>query len=108
LYDLKGDSIKENTPFTFPFKKHSLVLEGKPVEYQTIIYCDRTDRPAVIYKDQEVEELVRLCVKMDDLPSDALEPEVGKDNELYYTFKYAIEVTYQSGSTKYELLHKGK
>ena len=57
MYDLKGDSIKENTPFTFPFKKHSLVLEGKPVEYQTIIYCDRTDRPAVIYKDQEVEEL---------------------------------------------------
>jgi hypothetical protein len=45
---------------------------------------------------------------MDDLPSDALEMEIGKDDELYYTFSYTIEVTYQSGSTKYELLHKGE
>jgi hypothetical protein len=34
--------------------------------------------------------------------------EIGKDDELYYTFSYTIEVTYQSGSTKYELLHKGE
>jgi hypothetical protein len=47
-------------------------------------------------------------MKMDDLPSDALGIEVGKDSELYYIFSYAIEITYQSGSTKYELLHKGK
>ena len=53
-------------------------------------------------------ELVRLHVKMDDLPSDALEIETGEDNELYYTFSYSIEVTYQSGYTKYELLHKGE
>ena len=88
--------------------RHRLVSEGKPVEYEDIIYCDRTDRPAVIYRDQKVEELVRLRVKIDDLPSDALEMEIGKDGELYYTFNYTIEVTYQSGSTKYELLHKGK
>lgn len=62
----------------------------------------------MIYKDQEVEELVRLRVKIDDLPSNALETEIGKDEELYYIFRYAIEVTYQSGSTKYELLHKGE
>lgn len=62
----------------------------------------------MIYRDQEVRELVRLHMKMDDLPSDALGIEVGKDSELYYIFSYAIEITYQSGSTKYELLHKGK
>jgi hypothetical protein len=45
---------------------------------------------------------------MDDLPSDALEIEIGKDDEPYYTFRYIIEVTYQSGSTKYELLYKGE
>ena len=88
--------------------RYSLVSKGKPVEYEDIIYCDRTDRPAVIYQDREVVELVRLHVKMDDLPSDALEMEIGKDDELYYTFNYTIEITYQSGSTKYELLHKGE
>lgn len=62
----------------------------------------------MIYQDQEVLELVRLHVKMDDLPLDALEMEMGKDDELYYIFNYTIEVTYQSGSTKYELLHKGE
>jgi hypothetical protein len=86
----------------------SLVSEGKPVVYETIIYCDRTDRPAVIYRDQEVWEFVRLRVKIGDLPSDAVEMETGKDGERYYTFSYTIEVTYQSGSTKYELLHKSK
>ncbi len=88
--------------------RHRLVSKGKPVEYEDIIYCDLTDRPAVIYRDQEVLELVRLRVKMDDLPSNALEMKMGEDDELYYTFSYTIEVTYQSGSTKYELLHKGK
>ncbi len=62
----------------------------------------------MIYKDQEVEELVRLCVKVDDLPSDALEIKMGKDDKFYYIFRYSIEVTYQSGSTKYGLLHKGE
>ena len=82
--------------------------EGKPSVYEDIIYCDRTDRPAVVYSDQKVKELVRLRTKLDDLPSNALDLEMGKDNELYYTFSYSIEVTYQSGSTKYELLHNGE
>ena len=68
--------------------------EGKPSEYEHIIYCDRTDRPAVVYSDQKVVELVRLHTKMDELPSDALELETGKDHQLYYTFSYIIEVTY--------------
>lgn len=82
--------------------------DGKPSGYQHIIYCDRTDRPAVVYSDEKVVELVRLRTELDDLPSNALEIEMGKDDELYYTFRYSIEVTYQSGSTKYELLHKGE
>lgn len=88
--------------------KYSLVSHGKPEEYTTIIFCDRTDRSAVIYKDDQVEELVRLHVKMDDLPLDALKMEMGKDDEHYYTFRFAIEVTYQSGSTKYEVVHDGE
>ena len=84
------------------------VSEGKPVEYDDIIYCDPTDRPAVIYKDRKVKKLVRLHVKMHDLPSNALKIELGKDDKSYYTFSYTIEVTYQSGSTKYELLHNGE
>lgn len=88
--------------------RYSLVSDGKPEEYTIIIYCDRTDRPAVIYKDDQVESLVRLHVKLDVLPLSALEIEMGKDDKAYYTFHFAIEVTYQSGSTKYELLHNGE
>lgn len=82
--------------------------DGKPSEYEHIIYYDRTDRPAVVYSDQKVEELVRLRTNLDDLPSNALELEIGEDDELYYVFRYSIEVTYLSGSTKYELVHKGE
>jgi hypothetical protein len=84
------------------------VSEGKPSGYEHVIYCDRTDRPAVVYSDQDVLELVRLHTNMDDLPSDALKIQTGKDGKRYYTFSYAIEVTYQSGSTKYALRHNGE
>lgn len=82
--------------------------QGKPSGYEEVIYYDRTDRPAVVYSDQNVLELVRLHTNLNDLPSDALKIEVGKDGKLYYAFSYAIEVTYQSGSTKYELVHNGE
>lgn len=88
--------------------KHSLVADGKVESFTTIIYYDSTDRPAVVYHDEKVKELVRLRVKTDDLPSDAVGMKIGKDTEPYYTFHYSIEVTYQSGSTKYALLHNGE
>ncbi len=62
----------------------------------------------MIYRDEKVLRLVKLHVNMDDLPENALKMEMGWDEQLYYTFNYTIEVTYQSGSTKYELLHKGE
>lgn len=79
-----------------------------PVEYTAIIYCDRTDRPPVVHKDQHVVELVRLRVKVADLPPGAIKTRFGKDSKPCYTFDYEIEVTYLSGSTKYELVHNGK
>ena len=79
-----------------------------PADYQVSIYCDRTDRPAVTYPDHDVVELVRLSVKTLDLPFDALELKVGKDGKYYYCFLLTVEVTYASGSTKYELVHKGE
>ena len=82
--------------------------EGKFSKFEDIIYYDATDRPAVVYSDQKVQELVRLRTNVDDLPSNAVKIEIGEDMEAYYAFYYSIEVTYQSGSTKYELLCKGK
>ena len=54
----------------------------------------------MIYLDQKIVVLVRLYVK--------IEVELGEDGNLYYIFKYSIEVTYLSGMTRYKLLHKGK
>jgi hypothetical protein len=87
--------------------RHRLVSDGKFTTFNTTIYCDRTDRSAVIYKDHQIEELVELKVMIDDIPSIELDIVMGKDNQAYYLFHFAIELTYQSGSTKYELLHKG-
>jgi hypothetical protein len=42
------------------------------------------------------------------LPKGALDIETGDDGRLYYVLNYSVEVTYQSASTKYELVHKGK
>lgn len=88
--------------------QHRLVSDGKFKTFNTTIYCDRTDRSAVIYKDHQIEELVELKVAIDDIPSIELDIMIGNDNQAYYTFHFAIELTYQSGSTKYELLHKGR
>lgn len=87
--------------------RHHLVSEGKLKTFRTTIYCDRTDRSAVIYKDHQIEELVELEVRIDEFPSTKLDIVMGKDNQAYYAFNFAIELTYQSGSTKYELLHNG-
>lgn len=43
-----------------------------------------------------------------DLPDDAFEMKIGKDDEMYYVLRYQIDVTYLSASTKYELVHRGK
>lgn len=104
----KGDTIKEDTPFTFFYTMKALFSEGKPKDYEITILHDCTDRPPVVYRDQDILELVRLHVAVSDLPSDAIALEVGKDDNFYYAFSFTIEVTYQSGSTKYGLLHKGK
>jgi hypothetical protein len=71
------------------------------------IYCDRNNRSAVVYRDDEVGTLARLNVKIGDLPENALDIKFGKDGKLYYVLDYSVEVTYQSASTKYELVHKG-
>lgn len=60
-----------------------------------------------MYKDHRIEELVELKIKLDELPYIKPDIEMGQDNQAYYAFHFAIELTYQSGSTKYELLHKG-
>lgn len=108
IIGFKGDTIKEDTPFTFLYKTKNLASQGKPKDYKITILHDCTDRPPVVYQDQDILELVRLHVAVSDLPSDAIVLEIGKDDNFYYAFAFTIEVTYQSGSTKYGLLHKGE
>lgn len=55
-----------------------------------------------------MDRLTKLTVKIGELPKGALDIETGDDGRLYYVLNYSVEVTYQSASTKYELVHKGK
>jgi hypothetical protein len=75
---------------------------------RSTIFCDRTGRAPVRYRDYEVEKLVTLTADISAIPESRLRKERGQDGEMYYHFKYSIEVTYLSASTKYELVHKGK
>jgi hypothetical protein len=100
--------VNEDKPYAFYFHITSLVADGPPEDVTLNIYCDRTNRSAVVYHDDEVETLAKLTVRIGELPKDALDLETGKDNRLYYVLHYSVEVTYQSASTKYELVHKGK
>jgi hypothetical protein len=61
----------------------------------------------VVYHDDEVVTLTRLNVKVGDVPKDAFDLKFGKDGKMYYVLDYSVEVTYQSASTKYKLVHKG-
>jgi hypothetical protein len=90
------------------YTRHWPISKGKYDSQTTIIYYDRTDRSAVLCKDANVSQLVKLTIKTNELPDDAFEMKVGEDDKLYYQLDYAIEVTYLSGSTKYELLHSGE
>lgn len=72
------------------------------------IYCDRTGRAPVRYRDFEVEKLVDLAADVSSIPEARLRQERGKDGEMYYFLNFSIEVTYLSASTKYELVHKGE
>ncbi|PMD42775.1 actin-like ATPase domain-containing protein [Hyaloscypha variabilis F] len=104
----RGDTVNEDKPYTFEYYNVTSFTDEKPTEVVLYIYCDRTNRSAVAYRDDEVETLARLNVKVGDLPKDAFDIKFGKDDKIYYKLEYAVEITYQSASTKYELVHKGK
>ncbi|OCL09088.1 hypothetical protein AOQ84DRAFT_339451 [Glonium stellatum] len=103
----KGDVVNEDTPYTFDYYLKWLVSDGRPNEIIQTMYCDRTDRSAVVYIDEGVAQLVRLKVNVDDLPPDAFNIRIGKDGEMYYVIEYSVEVTYQSASTNYVLVYEG-
>ncbi|KAF4628841.1 hypothetical protein G7Y89_g9311 [Cudoniella acicularis] len=104
----KGDTINEEKPYIFHFCRKTLVSEGQHEGFTDIIYHDCTERSPPVYQDARVKRLVELEVNPGDLPPDAFELEQGKDGRLYYVLEFSIEVTYQSASTKYELMHQGK
>lgn len=100
--------MNEDDPSRFHYRKRFFSSGGLPSEVTSSIYCDRTNRPAVIHRDGSVLKLVKLKVKLGDLPEDAFHLEYGKDKKWYNVIDYQVDVTYQSASTKYELIHKGE
>jgi hypothetical protein len=100
--------VNEDEPRAFYFHKTRLITEGPLENVTQFVYCDRTSRPPVAYEDDGVDRLAKLTVKTGELPKGALDIETGDDGRLYYVLQFSVEVTYQSASTKYELVHKGK
>ncbi|KAH6671163.1 hypothetical protein B0J14DRAFT_595465 [Halenospora varia] len=104
----RGDTVNENKPYIFEYYRSRRFSDDLPEEVTLYIYHDRTNRSAVVYRDDKVVDFARLNVKVGDLPKDAFDIKFGKDGKMYYVLDYSVEVTYQSASTKYELVHKGK
>jgi hypothetical protein len=98
----------EETPLTFNYYKTWLVSDGWQQEFNNVLYCDRTGRAPVLYRDHKVKELVRLKADISTIAQSSFRKEKGKDGKMYYCFHYSIEVIYQSAYTRYTLIHKGK
>jgi len=104
----QGDAITEDIPFEFDYYRHWLVSEGRKDDIVEVLYCDRTERAPVAIRDNRVKELVRLRANISTIPENSFRKEKGKDGKMYYHFCYSIKITYQSASTKYDLVHNGK
>jgi hypothetical protein len=53
----QGDTVNEDKPYAFYYSMTSLVAEGPPEDVTLNVYCDRTNRSAVVYHDDGVETL---------------------------------------------------
>ncbi|KAL8653946.1 MAG: hypothetical protein Q9226_003636 [Calogaya cf. arnoldii] len=103
----QGEIVEEDKPQRLRYFSTYRVDGLPPAEVNVRIYvCADTDNigPSV-YIDARVCKLVTVIADLSRIPRHKLPQVIGADGLLYYRISYAVEITYCSAYTKYELIY---
>ncbi|KAF6221406.1 hypothetical protein HO133_002261 [Letharia lupina] len=106
----KGSLVKEDRPVRLSYQRKKLVSRGSLTTISTTIYCssDPQNSGAPKYvEDESVTPLVKVEADLSRLPAHQIPRKRGADGKMYYHVDYAIQVTYMSAYTSYELICGG-
>ncbi|KAI4105669.1 MAG: hypothetical protein LQ345_007215 [Seirophora villosa] len=105
----KGQTVEENKPKQLRYQR-TLSAEGPPPHIIDIWIntCPDTDNlGAPKYKNDRVQSLVLVSADLSRIPLHNIPKKSGADGKVYYVIEYAVEISYYSGYTTYELIHDG-
>ena len=103
----QGDPVAESEPTVLEVWNRYLVDNGPPTTYSMSFVCDSTSAVAPEQSNDNVVELVRLTASLTSI-TEPWPQQKGKDDKMYYIVKGQLEVAYESASTKYTFIHKGR
>ncbi|KAI4286824.1 MAG: hypothetical protein L6R35_003917 [Caloplaca aegaea] len=106
----KGQTVEENKPQRLRYLQTFPVLEPSPhiVEVE-ICTCPDTDYLGPPkYKDARVQSLVLVSADLSRIPNRKLARNRGVDGSVHYVVAFAVEVSYFSGYSTYELVYDGQ
>ncbi|KAL8693927.1 MAG: hypothetical protein Q9218_001341 [Villophora microphyllina] len=103
----KGDLVEENKPKRLPFIRTCPVSDGPPssIDIQIEMCADNDNQGQSVYNDARVHHLVTATADLRRIPAHRFPRTMGSDGHSYYRVEFAVEVTYCSAFTKYELVH---
>lgn len=106
----KGSLVKEGDPLRLTYRQTRLVSRGPFTTISTAIYCssDPMNSGAPKYvEDESVTQLVIVEADLSRIPTKMIPQRKGADGKMYYNVHFAIQVTYMSAYTSYELVYAG-
>lgn len=105
---IQGDQVSENEPFNTSFVWTGLVSQGRIRKIKMDIYCDQTQRQAIVARDDNVKLLSHVEADVSHIPENLLARRQGNDGQWYYELSCKIEAVYLSASTTYTLLYNSE
>ncbi|MCJ1230796.1 hypothetical protein MMC12_007470 [Toensbergia leucococca] len=107
---MKGSMVEEDKPKRLFYKQTRLVSDGRPTTTRVRIYVcpdPRNDGAPMYFNEVGVVRLVTVDADLQRVPVADFPTKTGADGYLFYEIGVAVEVTYYSAYTRYELIHNG-
>ncbi|KAL8756092.1 MAG: hypothetical protein Q9184_004603 [Pyrenodesmia sp. 2 TL-2023] len=103
----KGAAVEENKPRRLMYSQHPLANGGPISSIKVVIHTCADNHPLgpPTHKNARVQDLVVVTADISRIPPSRLPQVRGADGLNYYKLNFAIEVTFYSGYTTYELIH---
>ncbi|KAI4268936.1 MAG: hypothetical protein L6R38_007672 [Xanthoria sp. 2 TBL-2021] len=103
----KGEIVEEDKPKRLYYFQTHRTDGPPPAEVKmTINMCADPDNTGPsVYNDVRVFDLVEVSANLSRIPRRKLPRVLGADGHSYYKISFAVEITYCSAYTKYELIH---